>query len=289
VGYVLVQAQGDDVVIERGPLCAYLAAEIFKMRHSNLAKVALGTMGATPLIAIGIVWSLGSSASVFPEVMPVIGASFWLLAGLTSLLLTAGSIGDEFELGTVQVVVGRGTPRWLFVLGKASVLLGAAAINVLVGWFCGGLMAVVSHLIQVGMQGLGEGLRILLTSGLAAVGIAVLSAASYIGLTMVVGVLTRTTAFTMFGGMAFFVVDFLLGGFTPIPGWKEKGLGAFSVIGNTNLLLNRLSYAMGADWSATVHPDIGSGTAISVLACYAIGGAILSSVLFRRQDLRGKS
>ena len=267
----------------------FLAAELFKLHRSRLARVVFGTMCVAPVIPIGTVWAFGSTASVFPEVVHIVGASFWLLAGLTSLLLIAGSLGNEYELGTTYAAVGRGTPRWLFVAGKAIVVLGAATINSLVAWLCSGLMAVVSHLVQVGTAGLGDGIRTLLTSGLLAVGIAVLSAASYIGLVTAIGVLARSTAFTMFGGLGLFMIDFFVGEFTPVPGLQDSSLGVFSILSNTNLLLNRLSTAMGATWSATGGTGTSPGTAVLVMACYAIGGIVLACALFQRQDLRGRS
>jgi ABC-type transport system involved in multi-copper enzyme maturation permease subunit len=267
-------------------LRAFFSVELFKLRRSWLAKASLGAMCLAPLVSIAIVWALGSDASYLPGVLRVIGAAFWLLAGLTALLLTAGTVGSEFELGTAYAAVGRGTPRWLLVTGKAVVLLGAAGVNTLAGWLCGGLMATVSHLVQVGTAGLGEGLVHLLTSGLLAVGVAVLSAASYIGVVMVVAILTRSSSFAMFGGIGLFMVDFMLGEFTPFQALQEKGLGAFSIMSNTNLLMNRLHFAMGADWSATARTDVGPGSAVVSLAGYAIGGIVLACVLFQRQDLR---
>ena len=77
-------------MIEPGVLRAFLAAEVFKLWNSRLARAALGTMCVTPLVAMAIVAALGSTASVFPEVALLIGSSFWLLAGLTSMLLAAG-------------------------------------------------------------------------------------------------------------------------------------------------------------------------------------------------------
>jgi hypothetical protein len=269
-------------------LRAFFAAELFKLRRSWLAKTAFGAMCATPVASIGIVWALGSDASYFPNAVPVIGAGFWLLAGLTALLLTAGTVGSEFELGTGYAAVGRGTPRWLFVVGKAIVLLGAAAVNTLAGWLCGGLVATVSHLTQVGTEGLGEGLGIMLTSGLAGVGVAVLSAASYVGLVLIVAIVTRSSAFAMFGGLGLFMADFMMGEFAPVQGLQDRGLGALSIMSNTNLLLNRLTFAMGADWSMTAGTEVRSGTALFALASYAIGGTVLACILFQQQDLRGK-
>ena len=122
------------------------------------------------------------------------GMSFWLLSGLAGMLLTAGTVGSDFELGTANVCVSRGLPRWQFLAGKALVLSVVLLAATLAGWACGSMGAVVSHLAHVGSVGLGKGIRVLLTSGLLAVGISALTAVAYVGLVMVVGVLTRSSA-----------------------------------------------------------------------------------------------
>jgi hypothetical protein len=153
---------------------------------------------------------------------------------------------------------------------------------------CGGLGAVFSHLVQAGPGGLGDGVRILLTSGLLAVGVTLLSAAAYIGVTQAISVVTRSPAFAMFGGLGFFIADFLAGGFMPIPGWEDRGLGVFSVLGSANLLLSQLPFSMGSGWVLPAGATGDPGTAFLVLAGYAAGGVVLACVLFQRQDLRGK-
>lgn len=268
---------------------AFLVAETFKLRRSWLAVTAFLTMCGAPLVAIGIVAALGSQAAVFPTVAAVIGMLLWLLSGMTSLLLAAGSVGSEYQLGTVNVAVGRGTPRLLFMAGKAAVLLGAAVVNATAVWFVGGIAAVASHLINAGTDGLGDGLRLLLTSGLLAVGIAVLASAAYTGLVMAIGVVVRSSSYAMFGGLGLFMVDLFLGELTPVPDWQDGGWGTFSILGNVNLLLNQLPDALGADWTASADRFSSAWGAVCVLACYAVGGAVAACVLFQRQDLRGKT
>jgi hypothetical protein len=45
---------------------------------------------------------------------------------------------------------------------------------------------------------------------------------------------------------------------------------------------------MGADWTASADAGTTPGTALLVMAGYAVGGVVLASVLLHRQDLRGK-
>ena len=267
---------------------AFLAAEALKLRRSRMAKTALIGMCVTPPSLIGIVWGMETSFQVFPQVLQAISASLWLLTGLTALLLTADLVANEFERGTARVVLGRGTPRWLFVVGKGVVLLAATAVNALATWFCGGLAAILSHLAHAGTEGLGEGIVALFTSGLPAVGVVVLAGAAYISLTTVIGLLTRSPAFTMLGGLGLFIGDFLLGEFSFVPAWQEVELGAFSILSNTNALLNQLPEAQGITWMLQEGPAVSPSTALFVLACYIIGGMVVACALFQRQDVLNK-
>lgn len=266
-----------------------LAAEALKVRRARITRAVFAAMCAAPLIATAIVAALGSTAAVFPNVVSVTGMSFWLLSGLAGMLLTAGAVGSEFEFGTANACVGRGVPRWQFVAGKAVVLAVTVSTATLAGWGCGSIGAVISHLAHVGAVGLGQGMQTLLTSGLLAVGIAALTATAYVGLVLVVGVLTRSSALAMLGGLGLYIADFVFGEFTPFVGLQDKGLGGWSLLGNTNMLLNQLPFPMGADWSASAGQSVDIVSALLMLVGYAIGGVIVASVLLERQDLRGKT
>ncbi|MBN1580249.1 MAG: ABC transporter permease [Anaerolineae bacterium] len=268
-------------------LRAFLAAELFKLRYSTIARAGLIGMCLTPPAIIGIIWGMETNLSYFPYGLQTLSASLWLLAGLTTLLMTANLLGSEFELDTVRVIAGRGTPRWVFIAGKGIILLGISLGNALAAWFCGGIAATISHLAHVGTEGLGQGLGVLFTSGLGAVGVVALTCAAYIGVVMVVGILTHSPAFTIFGGLSLFMVDFLLSEFKLIPGLDNSGLASLSIVMNTNVLLGQLPHA-GIDWVAAAQTQTRPGTALLVLLGYAIGGMALAFVLFERQDIAGK-
>ena len=267
-----------------GTLRAFVVAEAFKLRRSRAAKVALIAMSITPAATIAIVWGMETSFKLFPQVIRAVGASLWLLTGLTTMVLTANSVGSEYELGTLRAALGRGTPRGLFIVGKAVVLLGATLLNALAAWLSGSVAAILSHLSHAGTEGLAEGVRALLTSGLAAVGMVLLAAAAYIGLVMVIGVLVRSVAFATFGALGLFAGDFILGESAIVPGLSEVEIGAFSILSDTNLLLNQLPVALGIDWTLSGHRGTQVSSAVFALACYAIGGIVLACFLFRRQD-----
>lgn len=265
----------------------FVVAELFKLRHSRTARGAFAAVCITPLVLIGVLRSLRADVATFPQVLQVIGASSWVLVGLTTLLLTADWIGSEFEQGTARTVLGRGTPRWVFVVGKGVILLGMGAVNAFAAWLCGGIAALVSHMTLAGAAGLGDGVVALLTSGLAGVGVLVLEAAAYVGIGLFIGVFTRSPAFTTLGGLGLFVGDFLLGEFALIPG-VEGGLGAWSILGNVGILLASLPVTMMSVWATSDRAGAEPKTAVFALVCYAIVGMMSACYLFRRRDFASR-
>ncbi|MCP4421134.1 MAG: hypothetical protein GY805_31365, partial [Chloroflexi bacterium] len=93
---------------------AFIEAEFFKLRHLRITKITILAMLLTPIVTIGILWRLETAYTVFPGAMELFGDSL-LMVGLISLLLLAAAVGNEYEQGTVRMIISRGTPRWLFV------------------------------------------------------------------------------------------------------------------------------------------------------------------------------
>lgn len=262
---------------------SFIEAEFFKLRHSRTVKITLLTMILTPIIAIGLLWQFKTPYTRYPGVLALIGGTLLLLVGLTSLLLVAASLGNEYEQETVRMIISRGTPRWLFVAGKGISLLGISLLNILALWLSGLIVASLAHISQVGSSGLQMGIAAMFTSGLDVVAIITLAATAYIGLGLSIGVLTRSTSFTMFAGISLVLADFY---FYSV---KESPL-VFSILGNVNVLLNQLYFQM-------VPGDIfvrNSGspllvtepkTAVLILLSYALGGTAFAILLFQRQEL----
>ena len=152
-------------------------------------------------------------------------------------------------------------------------------INALAGWFFGSIAAIISHLAQNGTVGLTFGILTLLTSGLDAVPIVLLSATAYIGLGLVVGVVTRATSFAMLGGLGVFMADFYLQAIA------NKG-SAFSILGNTAVLLDSLTFPMfSPEFNILEEGSVAVGTAVLTLITYSLIGTGLAILLLQRQDL----
>jgi ABC-type transport system involved in multi-copper enzyme maturation permease subunit len=264
-------------------LRAFVAAELFKLRRSRLAKMTIvATMVISPAIT-GVVWLLlgDESMSTFPRVLELIYVPLWLLVELSGLLLTVEVMGSEFDGGTVRTIVGRGAPRWLFISGKAIALFIAVAVNASVGAFSGGVFAAISHLSQMGTEGLVNGLGEFLTSFLPAVGIVSLVGLAYIGILLLLVVLARSSAPAMLVGLVILGGDFVIQaigveGFDP---------GAYSINGNTFVLFSRI---IESSLSTAVEGSAGPGRAFFTLALYAGVGVIAAYYVFKQQDLADK-
>jgi ABC-type transport system involved in multi-copper enzyme maturation permease subunit len=268
-------------------LRSFVGAELFKLRHSRLAKAVVVTMGLGSPVATTFVWLLGDETmSTFPRVLELIYLPLWLLVEMIGLLLAVEVMGSEFEQGTVRTVVGRGTPRWLFVGGKAIALLVAVSVYAVVGVLSGGFFATISHLSQLGTRGLVEGWREFFVSCLPAAGIATLAGSAYVGILLLLVVLTRSSALAMLGGLLIFGGDFIVVSGVPL-GIEKFDPAGYSIFRCASALFYR---AVEGVWGMGIISE-GSqtpGRAFLTLALYAVAGVVLTYCVFKRQDLAGK-
>jgi ABC-type transport system involved in multi-copper enzyme maturation permease subunit len=260
-------------------LRAFITAEWFKLQQSRTARATLIAMAVTPITAVFGIWAAGGSTVILPRALQLVGASMLLLTGLSAFLLTATVIGSEYEQGMMRVTIGRGVSRPMFVLGKGAALLLMILINTLAGWFFGSIAAIISHVAQLGTTGLTFGILTLLTSGLDAVPIVLLSAAATIGLGLLLSVVTRSTSFAMLDGLGLFMVDFYLQAIA------NKGT-SLSILGNTAVLLDSLTFPMFSPQFGVVEGGVVTvATAVLTLITYALIGTALAIFILQRQDL----
>jgi ABC-type transport system involved in multi-copper enzyme maturation permease subunit len=265
----------------------FVMAELFKLRRARVAKATIMTMVlASPLIT-GLVWLVGDEkVSTFPRVLELIYLPAWLLTGLIGLLLAVEVMGSEFEQGTVRTVMGRGTPRWLFVGGKAVALPIALVVNAVVCVLCGGILAIISHLSQLGTTGLMEGLCEFARSCLPALGVFTLSGLAYVGILFPVVVLLRSSAPAMLVGLLVFGGDFIISEFG-IEGIEPE---AYSIYANASILFSRAVKVkdMQSLGLLAVKGIDDPGRAFLTLTSCAVVGVMLAGYILKRQDLVGK-
>jgi len=267
-------------------LRAFLQCERLKLHRSRVFKIMLVATAITPAVTLLILSQIDGQAVAFPRALELIGAFLLILTTMNALLLVTTVLGDEFEHNTIRTAIGRGIPRWVFMVGKEITLIYAALIYALVGWTCSGGVALISQAVRLGSQGgLWVWLLVLCTSGLDAAAVAVLAAAAYTGLALAGGMIVRSPAFTLFIGLGLFLGDLLITGNLGF----AVNLGAYkiaSIFNNAILILNGLQISM-APLALIQHGDATTQplTALIVLIGYAFGGTAIAFGLLWWRDL----
>ena len=138
-----------------------VTVELFKSLRARLGRIALFSAfigGALPIILIGIIGH--REASTFPGVVPqVLLPSLTVLTGLISVLLSLSSWGDEYEYGTLRLLLSRSPKRWHFLLAKTAAQALVLLAIIVIALAAELLVGVLSHLIQADPGKLGEQLQ----------------------------------------------------------------------------------------------------------------------------------
>lgn len=260
---------------------AFIKAEFFKLRRSRMEKISILFALLTPVVFIGSVWWLGPDYTQYPGALGLMSGSL-LMTALISALLVATSVGNEYEWGAVRMIISRGVPRWLFVVGKGAALLSISSLNALAFWLAVLIAVSLSHLGHAaGASEMQRGIAAMFTSGLAAVAIAALAAAAYIGAGLVIGILTRSTSFTTLFGIGLILADFYFSNLQE----ARAVFANLSIVGNSAVLLAPLHFQMAGDNSGSPGLATAPTTAVLILLAYAVGGVLLAIFLFQRQEL----
>jgi len=271
-------------------LWSHVVVELFKTVRARLGRIALFTtfIGvALPIILIGI---LGErNTSTFPGVVPqLLLPSLTLLIGIISVLLSLSSWGDEYEYGTVRVVLSRCPARWQFLIGKTAALALALAVIIVLALAAEVAVAAGSHLVQIGRAGLAGHLSDLMGVILPIMGAWWLAGMVYTGVVALVVVGAQSPALGMAAGLALFLGDLMLSVLGP--GGSNAQFGSYTVINNSyGLIASALGevYSSGASVFVTLEalalPE--PAEALGRLVLYAAATLGLAYFLFRQRDL----
>lgn len=150
-------AQGNAVsVTAAASFRSALRAELIKLRHQRPTWVLMGFV----LLLLGLVmFSMAADSQIGTDLRhtPLLGLDqmlpglqFVFAAGAGVVLLTSGSrlMAMEYSLGTIRVILGRGTGRVQLVLAKlvACLLLGAGLLLAYIGLCATGMTLITLHL-----------------------------------------------------------------------------------------------------------------------------------------------
>jgi ABC-2 type transport system permease protein len=272
-------------------LWSHVVVELFKTARARLGRIALFTtfIGvALPIILIGILGE--KNISTFPGVVPqLLLPSLTLLIGITSVLLSLSSWGDEYEYGTVRVVLSRCPARWQFLLGKTVALAIALAAIIVLALAAEVAVAAGSHLVQIGRAGLAGHLSDLMGVILPIMGAWWLAGMVYTGVVALVVVGTQSPALGMAAGLGYFLGDLLLSGLG-LPG-SGGGYDNYTLVNNSYGLINSALGDLFRSGSNTIVSGMVTGTlpapgeALGRLLLYAAATLGLAYFLFRQRDL----
>lgn len=276
-----------------GTLSRLTRIEILKFWRKSTARLVLAFMFVGPILGEAILASFSIRDATFPQITQFMFSSDMLMMiSLMTVVISVMALGNDYELGTVSVVLSRGVDRYQFILSKIIATVGAALVNGLVFMIAALVSTFVVHVTYSSVpfvEAAGEDIiwRLLGATGVIGLVNFVLS-----GVVMLALVLGRSSWVGMLAGLGYFFTDFIVG-----------GLGSGNVLGvndayrytvvyhaisiNEQFFPSDPSVSLPRAWI-----EDGFATPLSaviVLLLYGAVLAVISILLFRRQDLTTKT
>jgi ABC-type transport system involved in multi-copper enzyme maturation permease subunit len=276
-----------------GTLSRLTQIEILKFWRKSTARVVLVFMFVGPILGEIALASFSIRDATFPQITQFMFSSDMLMMiALMTVVISVMALGNDYELGTVSVVLSRGVERYQFILSKIIATVSAAFTNGLVFMIAGFASTFVVHITYstvpfVEAAGGDMFWRLLGATCVIALVNFVLS-----GVVMFALVLGRSSWVGMLAGLGYFFGDFIVG-----------GLGSGSVLGINDayrytvvyhaISINERFFPSDPAVSlprAWIEDGIATPlSAVIVLLLYGAILAVISILLFRRQDLTTKT
>jgi ABC-type transport system involved in multi-copper enzyme maturation permease subunit len=267
--------------------------EAIKFWRKPVAWVVLILMFGGPILGELLLFSLSPDDAMYPRVVQFLFTiDILVFIALSTVVLSVLSLGNDYELGTVRVILSRGVERYQFILSKIMATVFSSFVYGLVFTSAALMTSAIVHITHSEIpffQAAGSDIlwRVLLSTGVISLINFVLSGIVMLGL-----VLGRSSWVGMFAGLGYFFIDFTIG-----------GLGSGSAFGLDNAYLFTVIYraisimesffpydpdvSLPRGWAERGFADPGSA-AIS-LFLYGLLIVGLTIFLFRRQDLMAKN
>jgi ABC-type transport system involved in multi-copper enzyme maturation permease subunit len=267
--------------------------EILKFWNKSTARAVLVFMFIGPILGEAILASISIRDATFPQITQfMFSADMLMMIALMTVVVSVMALGNDYDLGTVRVILSRGVDRYQFILSKILATVGAAFAYGLVFITTAFLSTYVVHVLYSDVafvEAAGQDIlwRLIITTGVIGLSNLVLS-----GVVMLALVLSRSSWVGMLAGLGYFFGDFIVG-----------GIGSGSVLGMKTAYRYTLAYH-AISITEHIFPSVASvslprawieqgfgnpASAVMVLLLYGAALTLISILVFRRQDLMTKN
>lgn len=272
-----------------GTLSRLTRIEILKFWRKSTARVVLVFMFVGPILGEIALASFSIRDATFPQITQFMFSSdMMMMIALMMVVVSVMALGNDYELGTVNVVLSRGVDRYQFIFSKIIATVSAALTSgfvFMISAFGSTFVVHVTYSDVPFVEAAGGDIVWRLIGAIGVIGLVnfVLS-----GVVMLALVLGRSSWVGMLAGLGFFFGDFIIGG---LGSGKVLGVNdayrytvvyhAISI--NEQFFPSDPSVSLPRAWI-----EFGFATplkAVIMLLLYGATLAVISILLFRRQDL----
>ena len=280
-------------MIELQTLARLVRIEIVKFWRKPVAWFVLVLMLGGPILGEILLFSISPGDAVYPRVVQFLfTADILVFIALGTVVLSVLSMGNDYELGTVRVILSRGVDRYQFILSKTLATVLASFAYGLVFTSSAIASSAITHTahseIPV-LQAAGSDIlwRVLGSTGVISLINFVLS-----GIVMLALVLGRNSWVGMLAGLGYFFIDFFVGGVGSGSVFGVEDAYRYTVIFRAISIMERFfpydpDVSLPRAWAKQGFADP-VGAAI-VLLFYGLAIITVSIFFFHRQDLMAKS
>jgi ABC-type transport system involved in multi-copper enzyme maturation permease subunit len=276
-----------------GTLSRLTQIEIIKFWRKSTARVVLVFMFVGPILGEIALASFSIDDATFPKITQFMFSSDMLMMiALMMVVVSVMALGNDYELGTVNVVLSRGVERYQFIISKIIATVSAALTNGFVFMISAFASTYVVHVTYSDVPFVEAAGGDIIWRLIGAIGVIGLINFVLSGVVMLALVLGRSSWVGMLAGLGFFFGDFIVG-----------GLGSGQVLGVNDayrytvvyhaISINELFFPSDPTVSlprAWIEHGLSAPmSAVIVLILYGAMLAVLSILLFRRQDLTTKT
>ena len=267
--------------------------EILKFWRRPITRVVLVLMIVGPILGEIFLAQLSPQDAIYPRV-----TNFWFSAdmlmfiALATVVLSIMSLGHDFDLGTIRVILSRGVERSEFILSKIIATIIAALIFgfTFIGFAL--LSTAIAH-HQISDVPLFEAAGgDFLWRALGAVGVIGLVNFVLSGIVMLALVLGRSSWVGMLGGIGSFFLDFFIGGIGSGKVFGVEDAYRYTITYHAISIMEKLfpsdpSISLPRAWAEQGFAN--PLEAVFALLLYGVGVTMLTIFLFQRQDLMAKN